>query len=90
MSMRDQYGNELLEPIQREKDADHPFWGVYRVEFGVHTAECVKSGMTLFDAKEEKDKLNAGIEPGIGYRFEMYFSRRPNRLNAAKLGPRKR
>jgi hypothetical protein len=90
MSMTDQYGNELLEPSQREKNADRPFWGVYRVAFGVHTAQCVKSGMTLFDAKEEADKRNAAVEPGIGYRFEVYLPRRTKRLNPRKPGPRKR
>jgi|GEM_PF-6999339 hypothetical protein len=89
MSMRDQNGNVLLEPSQREEDADRPLWGVYRVEFGVRTAQCLKSGMTLFDAKEEADKRNAQIEPGIGYRFEVYLSLRTKRLNSRKPGPRK-
>jgi hypothetical protein len=45
--------------------------------------------MTLFDAKEEADKRNAQIEPGIGYRFEVYLSLRTKRLNSRKPGPRK-
>jgi len=90
MSMRDQYGNELLQPRPREKDADRPLWGGYKVWVGVRTAECVKSGMTLFDAKEDADKRNAEIEPGIGYRFEVYLPRTAKRLNSRKPGPRKR
>lgn len=68
MSMRDQYGNELLEPSQREIHADKHIWGVYKVQRGSQWGECVMSCMTLPDAKEEARRRNEEIETGGGSR----------------------
>jgi hypothetical protein len=54
MRLRDGFGNDLLEPASnREPYADRPVWGVYAVAVGSRTAELIKSGMTLYEAKEE-------------------------------------
>lgn len=91
MSMRDQYGNELLDPGQREIHADKHIWGVYEVPRGCHYGTSVMSCMTLPDAKEEARKRNEKIGTGAEYSFNVY---RPydktKRRTPQKPGPRKR
>jgi hypothetical protein len=92
MGMRDQYDNVLLEPAYpREPLAYEEVWGVYRVQDGCHTGECVsRRGMTLDEARDDAQKRNAQIQEGAGYRFYVYrCNPRTKYRTPFKPGPRK-
>lgn len=91
MSMRDQYGNELLEPShRREKHAYEDVWAVYKVQDGFHSGQCLTSYMTLALATEEAGKRNQEIGTGAGYSFKAYRPyRKAKRRTPQKPGPRK-
>ena len=91
MSMRDQYGNELLDPSQREIHADKHIWRVYEVPRGCHYGASVTSPMTLPGAKEEARKRNERIGAGAESSFDVYRPYDKTRHGTQqKPGPRKR
>jgi hypothetical protein len=92
MSMKDQEGNELLEPSsQNETRANEYIWAVFEVRRGSYVGKRVTDYMTLYSAREEEQKRSAEIGEGAGYSLKVYcLHRSPKRRMPQKPSPRKR
>jgi hypothetical protein len=92
MSMRDEEGNELLEPsYQNEKRANEDIWAVYKFQRGYHEGERVTDDMKLNSAMREARRRYEEIGEGAGYTFKVYcLHRSPKQRMPQKRSPRKR
>jgi hypothetical protein len=93
MSMKDQEGNELLEPsYQKGKRANEAIWAVFEVQLGSYAGKRVTDYMTLYSAMKEERERNDKIEEGAGYSFKVFCLHRspPKQRMPQKRNSRKR
>jgi len=92
MSMRDQEGNELLEPsYQKEKRGNERSWAVFEFQRGSYIGKRETDYMTLYSAREEERKRSEKIGEGAGYSLKVCrLHRFPKRRMPQKPSPRQR